>query len=132
MYGECGQSLLGAKYNCKYDGQAKLLAHESENLFKEMCPHLFNNNQTYTCCDATQIERLNNGFSIPRQLLSNCPACFLNFKTFLCDIICNPNQSDFILVTKEEPYTPITTSKPIDFEIYESKIFNQKLELNKT
>ena len=36
MYGECGQSLLGAKYNCKYDGQAKLLSHESENLFKEM------------------------------------------------------------------------------------------------
>jgi len=131
MYGECGQTSTGARFNCKYDGEAKLLSEKSGTLFKEMCPHLFNENQTYTCCDSNQIERLNNGFSIPRQLLSNCPACFLNFKTFLCDIICNPNQRDFLLVTKEEPYIPATTTNPIDAEL-RFEIFNQKLESNKT
>ena len=54
-----------------------------------------------------------------------------NFKTFLCDILCNPNQRDFVLVTKEEPYIPATTTNPIDAEL-RFEIFNQKLESNKT
>lgn len=117
MYGECGQTASGAKYNCKYTGKANPLPYSSDGLFKELCPHLFKNspsdNQTYTCCDPTQIKRMNDGFSVPRQLLSHCPACFLNFKTFFCDIICSPNQNEFLIVTSEQPYVP-GQNKPIE------------------
>lgn len=117
MYGECGQTINGAKYNCKYTGKAKLLSESKDNLFRQMCPHLFKNspidNQTYTCCDPNQIDRLNDGLSIPRQLMSHCPACFLNFRTFLCDIICSPNQNEFLIVTSEQPYIS-EQNKPID------------------
>ena len=128
MYSECGDTQSGAKLNCKYTGEAKSIPQTSNVLFKEMCPHLFKNsadNETYTCCDATQIERLNNGFSLPRQLMSHCPSCFLNFKTFLCDIICSPNQSDFLIVTSERAYTPQPEPEIeyIDFN-FEEKIAN--------
>ena len=49
--------------------------------------------------------RLQSDLSVPRQLMSRCPACFFNFKAFLCDLTCNPNQSDFLLVTSEQDYT---------------------------
>lgn len=38
--------------------------------------------------------------------MSRCPACFTNFRAFLCDMTCHPNNSDFLLITQDKPYTP--------------------------
>lgn len=125
MYDECGDTLTGGRYNCKYEGKAKVLPQTSDSLMRESCPHLFknspyNDNQTYTCCNPIQLERLNDGFSIPRQLTSHCPACFLNLRTFLCDLVCNPDQSDYLIVTAQQPYIPkpVTTTPIDDFESF--------------
>lgn len=105
MYGECGPANAGAVYNCKYTGQAKPMQQNASSLLKDICPHLYNgDNKTSTCCDYAQLKRLSDDMSLPRQLMSRCPACYRNFKAFLCDMTCGPNQSDFLLVTNEEPY----------------------------
>ena len=110
-YGECGPSQNDGRYNCKYQGEARPLGPDPElnNVFKDLCPHLFNGvNETSTCCARDQIERINKDMSLPHQLMSRCPACFRNFKAFLCDFSCNPKQSEFLLVTQEQPYVPDT------------------------
>jgi hypothetical protein len=128
MYGECGETSKGSdRYNCKYDGQPKVLPYTSDTRIKEACPHLFKNspsdNQTYTCCDPDQLEKLNEGFLIPRQLTAHCPACFFNLRAFFCDLVCSPDQSDYLIVTEQRPYIPKppTTLPPFpDFDSNET------------
>jgi Niemann-Pick C1 protein len=106
-YGECGPSMNDGVYNCKYDGKPKLFNEdiETQNQLKSLCPHLFNGiNQTYTCCAKDQLETLATSMSVPQQLMSRCPACYTNFRAFLCDLTCNPNMHEFLLVTDDEPY----------------------------
>jgi Niemann-Pick C1 protein len=52
------------------------------------------------------LNRLSKDLSLPRQLLSRCPACYRNFRTFLCDMTCSPIQSQFHIVNKEREYNP--------------------------
>lgn len=107
-YGECGPGLNDGVYNCKYDGAAKLLNDdiETQNTFKTLCPHLFTGeNQTYTCCGKDQIQTLAKSMSLPQQLMARCPACYTNFRAFLCDLTCSPQAHEFLLVTDDEPYT---------------------------
>lgn len=104
-YDECGDAMANGKYNCKYDGKPKLLESDLEEGFKTLCPHLFTGeNQTYTCCSRAQYNRLSSSMAVPHQLMSRCPSCYTNFRSFLCDLTCNPNAKDFLLVTKEGPY----------------------------
>lgn len=79
-------------------------------MFKDLCPHLYNETNTATCCDKAQLTRFNSDLSVPRQLMSRCPACFTNFKAFLCDMTCSPTNAQFLLVTSEQPYNPTTTN----------------------
>ena len=104
-YGECGPSMNDGVYYCKYDGKPKLFNEdiETQNQLKSLCPHLFNGiNQTYTCCAKDQLETLATSMSVPQQLMSRCPACYTNFRAFLCDLTCNPNMHEFLLVTDDE------------------------------
>jgi hypothetical protein len=104
-YGECGPTPKeNGVYNCKYLGPAKILPNHILTKFKEVCPHLYTGNETFTCCNAAQIERLFDAISIPRQLMTRCPACFYNFKALVCDFSCNPNQNEFLTIDKEQPF----------------------------
>jgi Niemann-Pick C1 protein len=109
-YGQCGPSGQGDNgvYNCKYNGPPKPQTNETFlSTFKELCPHLYNETHpTETCCDYAQLSRFKQQLSVPKQLMSRCPACYLNFRTFLCDFTCNPHQQDFMIVTQEQDYTP--------------------------
>lgn len=106
-YGECGDAMNNGKYNCKYTGKPKPLENDPElkSLYQDLCPHLYTgDNDTVTCCAKEQIYRIRDSFSLPKQLMSRCPACFTNFKAFLCDLTCNPNMQDYLLVTAEGNY----------------------------
>ena len=111
-YGECGQSdrVSTAKYNCKYVGPPIAQTNQTYlDLLKDLCPQLYNGpNATSTCCDLAQLNRFNNDLSFPRQLMSRCPACFLNFRTFLCDMTCSPKQNEFLVINAEQPYNKHT------------------------
>jgi len=114
-YGECGQSerVSTAKYNCEYLGPPIAQTNKTYlDLLKDLCPHLYNGpNTTSTCCDFAQLSRFTNDLSFPRQLMSRCPACFLNFRTFLCDMTCSPKQSEFLVITKDQPYNKSTDNQ---------------------
>ena len=113
-YGECGASGRGdnGHYNCKYTGEAKLQTDpEFLDLFKVLCPHLYNGNETRTCCDIVQLHTFNKQLSVPKQLMTRCPACFINFKAFLCDFTCSPNHSEFMVVTNEQKWNGTDTTK---------------------
>ena len=112
-YGECGNSMNDGKYNCEYSGPALPLENDPElhELYKSICPHLYQGNETKTCCDRAQLKRINDNLSLPKQLMNRCPACYTNFKAFLCDLTCHPESSDFLLVTDESVYN--TTEKQI-------------------
>lgn len=101
-----------ANYNCRYDGPPILQTDPAFlSLYKELCPNLYNGAQnTSTCCDLTQLRRFNEDLSVPRQLMSRCPACFANFRSFLCDLTCHPDNAAFLLVTQDKPYTPSDSS----------------------
>ena len=94
-------------YNCKYQGPPKPMINEADlSLLKLLCPHLYNGTDTVTCCDTAQLHRFNEDFSLPRQLMSRCPACFRNFRSFLCDFTCGPQQSEYLTIVQEKPYNP--------------------------
>ena len=105
MYGECGPTPKeNGVYNCKYSGKSKKLPQHILKKFKDVCPHLYNGNETFTCCDADQVARLIDGISVPKQLMSRCPSCFLNFRTLVCDFSCSPKQHEFVHISSEENF----------------------------
>lgn len=105
MYGECGPTIKeNGVYNCKYIGPSKLLPHSIHKKFRDVCPHLYTGNETYTCCNAAQVVRLIEGIGVPRQLMSRCPACFLNFRSLVCDFSCSPNQDKFVHINSERSF----------------------------
>ncbi len=107
MYGQCSPSGRGdnGHYYCKYEGEAiKQNSTEFLTLFKEVCPNLYNGTEhTTTCCDLTQLKYMDSQLSVPKQLMARCPACLVNFKSFLCDMTCSNKQSEFIVDTSSPP-----------------------------
>lgn len=128
MYGECGPSQNDAVYNCKYNGAAKPLQPDGSKLLQDLCPHLYNGeNKTNICCDTAQLSRLYNSIKLPRQLMSRCPACYRNFKAFLCDMTCGPNQSDFLLVTGESWYNKTKEVQITSYTYYITNYYTDQL-----
>lgn len=113
-YGECGPSLSpGNVYNCKYTGPPiKQTNLTMLGMVKKLCPHLYNgDNDTALCCDWHQFARFAGDLAVPTQLMSRCPSCFLNFRAFLCDLTCHPEQQNFLLIKEEKDYTPPTITQ---------------------
>ena len=101
MYGQCSPSGRGdnGHYYCRYDGEPiKQNSTEFLSLFKVVCPFLYNETETRTCCDLDQLKYMDSQLSVPKQLMSRCPACLANFKSFLCDMTCSGIQSEFIMI----------------------------------
>lgn len=71
---------------------------------------MYNGDQTHTCCDEVQLGHLENDLSFPKQLMTRCPACFINFKAFLCDFTCSPKQREFLVVTTASDVEPEAAS----------------------
>ena len=114
-YGECGPSTGDNVYNCKYLGPAIQVTNSTMlDMIRNLCPHLYHGDEaTFTCCDFKQLKRFSDDLSVPKQLMSRCPACYLNFRTLLCDLTCGPTQNEFLMITQEQPYTP-NAPKPHD------------------
>ncbi len=81
-------------------------------MYKELCPHLYNGpNNTRTCCDIQQLSYFDRDLTVPKQLMSRCPACFTNFVAFLCDLTCGPTQSDFLVINSFRPTPSISSAR---------------------
>lgn len=56
-YGVCkNDTITGHKLYCRYNGTAKPLSTDGQQILKKYCPHLVHGEtDTYTCCDAEQV-----------------------------------------------------------------------------
>ncbi|KAL5248779.1 hypothetical protein ACHWQZ_G017834 [Mnemiopsis leidyi] len=70
-----------------------------EKLIK-ICPHL--RSAEKLCCTGDQINFLGESLKTAEVFLKSCGHCYQNFRSLFCDIVCNPNQSQFITVEESE------------------------------
>ncbi|XP_011704595.1 PREDICTED: Niemann-Pick C1 protein isoform X2 [Wasmannia auropunctata] len=102
-YGVCyTDSFLHKKY-CPYDGPAKPLNSDGQELLAKNCPHLLvdDGKGINTCCDADQLTTLNTNVQLAANFLKRCPSCLDNLAKHFCDYTCGVNQSKFINITEK-------------------------------
>ncbi|KAG5646429.1 hypothetical protein DXG03_003479 [Asterophora parasitica] len=73
-----------------------------------------------TCCTTDQVEALRDNFNQVEGLVSACPACRNNFRSFFCTFTCSPDQGSFVNVTStQETSSGQTAVKSVDFHVAE-------------
>ncbi|CAG8567305.1 3051_t:CDS:2, partial [Acaulospora colombiana] len=93
---------------------ALILAHHKTELLIEVCGAEFAD--TPVCCTQAQVEALRDNVQQVEPLISSCPACRNNFRTFFCDFTCSPFQSSFVNVTSTQTTSSQQTAiKSVDF-----------------
>ncbi|XP_061516670.1 NPC intracellular cholesterol transporter 1 isoform X3 [Anopheles gambiae] len=104
-YGICNVDSLGRAQYCPYNGTAKAIDTEANDLLKVWCKHLLVEDATgsiNTCCDAAQVKVLNKNVALAANFLSRCPSCMANLVRHMCDFTCSPQQSSFMKVVSTE------------------------------
>ena len=72
------------------------------------------------CCDTDQLEVLRDNLAQVETLISSCPACRNNFRSFFCHFTCSPQQATFVNVTStQKSSTGQTAVKSLDFFVGE-------------
>ncbi|XP_014480790.1 PREDICTED: Niemann-Pick C1 protein isoform X2 [Dinoponera quadriceps] len=101
-YGECHTEIQHKK-NCPYDGPAKPLVSEGQELLAKRCPHLLvdDGKGIHTCCDLNQLKTLDANINIASNFLKRCPSCLDNLVKHICDFTCGVNQSKFMNITEK-------------------------------
>jgi len=67
-----------------------------------------------------QVESLRDNFNQVEPLISTCPACRNNFRSFFCSFTCSPHQGSFVNVTSTQTsQTGQTAVKSVDFYVAE-------------
>ena len=68
------------------------------------------------CCTSDQLETLRDNFNQVEALVSACPACRNNFRSFFCTFSCSPDQATFLNITSTQTTsTGQTAVKSLDF-----------------
>lgn len=87
---------------------------KAQNLLNEVCGPEFSNGPI--CCKSDQLETLKENFEQVEPLLSACPACRNNFRSFFCTFTCAPEQAKFLNLTATQlTSTGQTAVKSLDF-----------------
>lgn len=101
-YGECFTDPFMHRKNCRYDGPAKPLDFEGQELLAKNCPHLVKDSGTgiKTCCDTEQLKTMDKNIKLAANFISRCPSCLDNLVKHFCEFTCSTEQSKFINVTE--------------------------------
>ncbi|XP_021702839.1 Niemann-Pick C1 protein isoform X3 [Aedes aegypti] len=124
-YGVCNNETALTSQYCSYDGPAKPASTQTKDLLKVWCKHLLadedGNGAVDTCCDAEQVQILNNNVKLAANFLARCPSCMANLVRHMCDFTCNPKHSSFIEVkaTEQNDNTKKEYITEIDLHIME-------------
>lgn len=96
MRGVCDKD--GLRAPCTYDGEPKSIeSASSRQELEAVCGDVLGNVSQPLCCDGTQAEDFAESLQSAKAIgLDNCPACSVNFRTLLCQMICSPRQAEFI------------------------------------
>lgn len=73
-----------------------------------------------TCCTLDQVETLRDSLAQAELLISSCPACRNNFRSFFCSFTCSPQQHLFLDITETQKSSSGETAvKTVDFFVGE-------------
>ena len=68
------------------------------------------------CCNSDQLEVLRDNLNEAEPLITSCPACRNNFRSFFCHFTCSPDQASFVNVTSTQvTSTGQTAVQSLDF-----------------
>lgn len=71
-----------------------------------------------TCCTSDQLQVLHANLRQAEPIISSCPACRNNFRSFFCSFTCSPDQAKFLEVTStQELPTGVTAVQSVDFHV---------------
>lgn len=103
MYGQCGKDNLThlARECASVQNPVPLQNASAVEAFKRLCPSLTNGSDSpLTCCDDSEVFVLQKQLDTVAVLFKRCPSCYHNLANVFCHLICSPEQSKFINVTK--------------------------------
>lgn len=70
------------------------------------------------CCTNDQVQALQSNLNQAESLISSCPACRNNFRSFYCSFTCSPDQATFLDVTATQKSSSDETAvKSVDFHV---------------
>lgn len=103
-YGVCnvqGSPSLQTSQYCPYNKTAKPVDDRTRDLLQVWCKHLLVDDAV-TCCDAQQVDVLNQNVKLAANFLARCPSCMANLVRHMCDFTCSPQQSKFMEIKATE------------------------------
>ncbi|KIJ70333.1 hypothetical protein HYDPIDRAFT_77663 [Hydnomerulius pinastri MD-312] len=120
MRGSCGtKGWFGQQLPCPYDGPAVEPENKrARDLLVSVCGAEFAEGPT--CCTSDQVETLRDSLAQAELLISSCPACRNNFRSFFCTFTCSPQQGSFLNITEtQKSSSGATAVKTVDFFVGE-------------
>ncbi|KAI0291752.1 multidrug efflux transporter AcrB transmembrane domain-containing protein [Russula brevipes] len=119
MRGSCGsKGLFGKPLPCPYEGPAYEPDDSTRSLLISVCGEELAGGPI--CCDSDQLEVLRDNLNDAEPLITSCPACRNNFRSFFCHFTCSPVQASFVNVTStQESSTGQTAVQSVDFFVSE-------------
>lgn len=89
---------------------------KARKLLADVCGPAFA--EVPVCCTTDQVEALRDNFNQVEGLISSCPACRNNFRSFFCTFTCSPQQRSFVNVTSvQETHNGQIAVKSADFYV---------------
>ncbi|KAH9973016.1 multidrug efflux transporter AcrB transmembrane domain-containing protein [Lactifluus volemus] len=119
MRGSCGsKGLFGKPLPCPFDGPASQPDDKTRSLLTEVCGEELADGPI--CCKSDQIEILRDNLNEAEPLITSCPACRNNFRSFFCNFACSPDQASFVNITSTQTTsTGQTAVQSLDFFVSE-------------
>ncbi|KAI9574905.1 patched family-domain-containing protein [Boletus coccyginus] len=116
MRGSCGsKGWFGQQLPCPYDGPPVEPENQhARDLLVSVCGPEYAEGPA--CCTSDQVETLRDSLGQAELLISSCPACRNNFRSFFCSFTCSPQQHLFLDVTETQKSSSGETAvKTVDF-----------------
>ncbi|KII95801.1 hypothetical protein PLICRDRAFT_96092 [Plicaturopsis crispa FD-325 SS-3] len=120
MRGSCGsKGWFGKALPCPYDGPpVQPEDDKARALLVSVCGAEYAEGPS--CCTSDQLDTLRENLNLAESLISSCPACRNNFRSFYCTFTCSPHQASFLNVTStQKTYTGQIGVKSVDFHVSE-------------
>ncbi|KAK7470894.1 niemann-Pick type C-related protein 1 [Stygiomarasmius scandens] len=99
MRDTCGKKVF-QDLPCPYDGPPVEPDDEERQLLVDVCGEQFASGSS--CCTSEQVNTLHSNFKLVQGMISSCPACYNNFRSFFCTFTCSPEQGSFLNVTSTQ------------------------------
>ncbi|KAH0587421.1 hypothetical protein H2248_006210 [Termitomyces sp. 'cryptogamus'] len=117
MRDTCGsKGFFGKSLPCPYDGSPVEPDDSARALLVQTCGSEFAKGPV--CCTKEQVQTLRDNFNQVEPLISACPACRNNFRSFFCSFTCSPEQGSFVNITStQQSNTGQTAVKSVDFHV---------------